>query len=156
VDRFSLTVSPPLPDDPYWRVEVEDPALDWRLQLRFEREEPQTYTLVGLALDPGKPLSNRTLPRVQERLDHYVGAATAALTASYPELRARVDQARRRQRKRRGGGLTDDFYKSVAEEWRSYRQRNNGTPTTSLARAHGVSRSTAGRWVKRAREMGML
>ena len=53
-------------------------------------------------------------------------------------------------------GLTDEFYRSVADEYRQLRAQGVNDPTNQLAQRHGYNRSTVAGWVSTARNRGYL
>jgi hypothetical protein len=67
----------------------------------------------------------------------------------------RLQQALDRRGQRGGRGVGTDFYKGIALEYRRLYEQQPG-PTSTIARRRGVHRSTASRWVRRARELGYL
>jgi hypothetical protein len=56
---------------------------------------------------------------------------------------------------RREGQTPDEFYAEVARVYRTFRATTS-KPTTSIAKAAGVSRNTAAQWVYHARKRGYL
>jgi hypothetical protein len=59
------------------------------------------------------------------------------------------------RRPRRGSPITDANLNAVAERYREALERGD-PPTQSVARELNVARSTAARWVTKARERGFL
>lgn len=63
------------------------------------------------------------------------------------------------QAPQRAGGVPlygPDHFAAVAETYRASFHAGSAAPTKAVAQAFSVSRSTAAKWVARAREMGLL
>lgn len=97
-----------------------------------------------------RPLPRDAVELVAGRFRQYVEFARAALTLGdrRPTPGATPRAARRRE-------MTDDFLSLIAEQYEAY-SAGTGRAVTEISRAHGVSRSTASRWVDAARERDFL
>lgn len=135
---------------PPWRVEVaigNDPPLT----LLLDREEDD-WRVVAIEL-PEQGDVGALLVKAGEGWADYVCRAREVLL--WPIEKAVAEAAEARSRTLKGRGHETGFYKLVAEQYREFVNRSE-RPTSSIAAAHGVSRSTASRWVRRARKLGFL
>lgn len=155
-----------------------DPEADGRpghaLELEVavdERGVPRCRSFTVRAHDNGPEVTGETLRRLpvrtlvrdatarvaaQWRLSEAQGEDMRLVPASPSEgletYRALLEDARR---PRRGSPITDDHLRQVADLYRTALARGDA-PTQTVADSMHVVPSTAGRWVKRARERGFL
>jgi hypothetical protein len=152
----------------------EESLPEWVVVLWFVVElsafsgRPEGWYCTGFELRPGDPdrpaprgsrfalasppqLGADALRHVERNFVRYVAVARSVLEWDAEDAAARLGRLRRRGRV----GMTDEFYGHVAEQYRALVARGE-RPTTGLARAQGVGRSTASRWVREARKRGFL
>jgi hypothetical protein len=136
--------------------------------LRYKRgADPEDWQYDGCLLGCGHPtgivelddaswreITPELLRRLADDWKLILDLAKAWLATNVAE-ETRALRALERRERRGGRGLGTDFYKGVALEYRRFVDKS-GQPTTSIAKANGVSRGTASRWVRRARELGFL
>jgi hypothetical protein len=84
---------------------------------------------------------------------------SGVVTLSVPTMNRRADfydrHAKGARRPRKGSPLTDENLRQVAELYRAALKRGDA-PTQTVADGMNVARSTAARWVAKARESGFL
>lgn len=61
-----------------------------------------------------------------------------------------------RPRRRPRQSLSDEEIRAVAQDYKSFKALGQRDPTIQVAHKHYASRSTASRWIRRARELGYL
>ncbi len=97
-------------------------------------------------------LTALTFRRVVERYPHWVDLARAHAAMDKEragELAAGVKRAHPTR-------LDNDFFGIIAAEYRRHVQEGDPAPVSAIARSHQVTVSGASRWVKTARERGMI
>jgi hypothetical protein len=132
-----------------------------RYSRKGEEWEPADCTLgrfpTGIPeVDEGdwREITPDSLRRLADNWDAVLNLTKAWLVNDRAEEN-RILRALERRGRRGGRGVGTDFYKAIAIEYRRL-LRQGARPTTTIARTHGVSRTTASRWVKRARELAFL
>jgi hypothetical protein len=75
-----------------------------------------------------------------------------ALTDADREMAGAAGGGRRRRRHL----LTDEELRAVADDYVMFRELGQRDPTVQVAKKHYVSRTTASRWIRRARDGGLL
>jgi hypothetical protein len=138
----------PAPGQRQWSVTISDDALgdgelvlDYGEQRRF-RELRLPETLLG----------EETLARLAERWPTYRAMADAALNVEASRAVAYAEGLRAQGQGR--AGLSRDFLRQVMAE-KATHEREGRRPVASLAREHGVARSTVYRWLKAAEKEGI-
>jgi hypothetical protein len=166
--RVKTTIPFPRSDDPYtWSVEFDEDDVAWLSRFQFVRVQHDDGTLewrnVGFELrrrvekiDETTGLLPEVEPQVLARFtqhwDSYLEIARRSLEFDWPDAIKETADLRAQGQGRRG--LPDEFFEKVGEEHRSLVERHGTRGAVSeLARAHGVNRSTASRWLARAREL---
>jgi hypothetical protein len=163
--RVKTTIPFPKSADPYtWSVEFDEDDVAWLSRFQFIRVQHDDGTLewrnVGFELrrrvekiDETTGLLPEVEPQVLERFTQhwgrYLEIARASLEFNLPDAVKETADLRARGQGRRG--LPDEFFAKVLAE---YEQLGAGHGAVSkIAREHGVGRSTASRWLTRAREL---
>ncbi len=144
--------------------------LVWPVTVYFVRvvdDELEASALINVGFELGsrvdaKPGEEIEIERLPRSLDHKTVEWVAGRFREYVEFaRARVQfqaptgplpGSRPPGRCRE---LTDDFLGLIAQQYRAW-SAGRGRAVTEIARAHGVNRSTASRWVKAARDRNLL
>jgi hypothetical protein len=123
----------------------------------------------GIELKSNQDITAATLRAIP--LAHLVrDASTHALQSGYidddgtpkfPTNPFDVSQEKRaavgkRARRPRGHRLTDDELRQVAQTYREALKARDRAPTDHVAKEHAVSRTTASRWIRLARDAGYL
>jgi hypothetical protein len=135
------------------RVEGGNPQCDW---IRVERgERAASVTSGALRKIPVARFLRESVSLAAIRLvtrddGTVVGEPIAGVRVSPLRL------GRQFRRPRRGFPLSEDDLRKVAEVYRDALAAGDPSPTATVARILHVSRSTAGRWVGRARGDGYL
>jgi len=136
---------------------------EWAVVLWFHLDIEHTddkspYVCTGFELVPvdrsGREITPDVLRHVEGNWDRYLTIAHQVLDWDPDKFKQRVGELQRLRRRGRRG-MDKDFYRGIAEEYRGLLERGE-RPTTGIARAHGVGRSTASRWVRDARDRGLL
>ena len=140
------------PTQPEWAV-----VLWFRLDLdRADDKSP--YACTGFELVPadrsGREITPDALRHVEHNWDRYLTIAHQVLDWDPDKFRQRVGELQRLRRRGRRG-MDEDFYRGISEEYRGLLERGE-RPTTGIAKAHAVGRSTASRWIREARNRGLL
>lgn len=145
------------------RVTIRDESLPLPLRIYFVRFADGELRNVGVELgeelhsdeaaEQAPELTALTLRRVVERYPHWVDFARAAasmeLSAPSADLEGQVKRAKPAR-------LDLDWYRQIAAEYRRHVDDGEPAPVTAIARSHGVTPSAASRWVKTARERGLI
>jgi hypothetical protein len=155
---------PQAPDPYVWRVTMDDDDLPWVVVLHFARWGAE-WPCVGYELRQRVQISKRldrgdlaeltpdTHRQLTERLEKYLALARSMLTFDLPAEAQETAEMRARGQGRRG--LPDAFFVQIAHQYRALNSSGE-RPTAGLAKAHGVARSTASKWVARCRDLGYL
>jgi hypothetical protein len=96
-------------------------------------------------------LTALTLRRVVERYPHWLELARAHAKFNVP-----VESDPKHMKRQKPARLDPDWYRMIAEEYRHHLEDGDPRPVTTIAGSHGVSLSAASRWVKAARERGLI
>ena len=159
-----IQVIHPGSEDVDWRVRMDDDESPWLVFLNFvgigAPDSPE-WLCAGYELrrrEDVEPSDVRAITaddhrHVAERWERFVSVARSALEFSISEAARETGTLRARGRGRRG--LPDEFFRGIADQYRQAHARNN-RPTSAIAEAHDVSRSTASNWVAEARKRGYL
>jgi len=116
-------------------------------------------------LPDGKTLELSALRQFIPRAAEYLNYARAAMQTLGPpeagtieERWARFNRAAEPLRKASGQrrGLSDGFYRGIAEEYRKLVAEGERHPVKALSQIHNVTLSAASRWVSGARDRGFL
>jgi hypothetical protein len=154
LDRDTVITSPG-PNDPDQRLTVEIQEEGATLTLFFDRErafagdapllEVRLTPAAGGGFEPWRLLPKLPLHSRYARaaLRHDRGDAAGALRA----LRE-IDTTRR--------GLSDDSLRIIAELYQSLIAEGERYPVKALALTQHVDKSTASRWIKAARDRGLI
>jgi hypothetical protein len=147
-------------------IDAEDVEFPWVVELRFDWREGPTgapsYRCMGFGVssrvadvhEEMPDLDRVVLGEIESRFGSYLGIATSMLELDF-DAAVEKSKAMRAHGGRGRRGLRDDFFREIAKQYR--RALAEGLrPTTAIADAHGVGRSTAASWVRRAREKGFL
>jgi hypothetical protein len=111
--------------------------------------EPAKVARTQLGIDPA------IVRRVGRNYSTYVAYARALLQFNRDRARETLRALRATGRTRRG--LSPDFLSVIATDYCAARDIGDPHPLTTLAEKHGpIALSTASRWVKRCRELGLL
>jgi hypothetical protein len=111
--------------------------------------------LLELCVRPDQEeLEPRVLRQFAPQADLYVSAARAAIRWDQDDLLGAVEALRKIGRP--GRGLTEDFYRAIAQDYRALVSEGEPHPIKSLGEKHHVSISAASRWVKEARRRGFI
>jgi hypothetical protein len=145
--QVTATAHFPRPGSPDWRTEIEDNGL--HAEFVFDRYEDGSLELRELCVD-GEHATAAVLRRLADQLPFYLETARGMLSER-PAAIAAMEELRRAGQGR--NGLPREFLEAVAAE---YSQLPASGRVSALARAHKVNRSTVTRWVRRARELGLL
>ena len=151
---------PQSPDPFVWRVTIDDDDLPWLVVLHFARwgaEWPCVGYDVRKKIELSADFERDALPeltpvtnhQVTERLEKYLALARSMLTFDLPAEVHETAELRAGGQGRRG--LPDAFFVQIADQYQAIDSRG-GSPTTELAKAHRVARSTASKWIARCRE----
>jgi hypothetical protein len=100
-------------------------------------------------------LTALTLPNVTERFPRWLELARAHATPT-SDAQAGTGQLAAAVKRWKPGRLDPDFLRMIAAEYRRHVEDGEPAPVTTIARSHGVDPSAASRWLKRARELGLL
>jgi hypothetical protein len=115
----------------------------------FELGETPKDEETALALPE---LTAVTLRRVVERYPHWVELARAYAAVDCEQAGGLTSAAKRAKPAR----LDRDWYRMIAAEYRRHVAEDEPAPITVIAKSHGVTPSAASRWVKAARDKGLL
>ena len=155
-------------------VTITEPGLPFPVVVYFVRvfddERPEAIAVINVGLEVGhrfdvsgnpreahpigdrlpRPLDLQAVQHVADRARQYVEYARAAVEFKHGGASpgARRQAGRRRE-------LTDDFLATVAKQYTDWSEQT-GRAVTEIAKAHGVQRSTASRWVAAARSRSFL
>jgi hypothetical protein len=105
----------------------------------------------GPRSDTTTPLEPRAVENVAERYVHWLEAAERYLALQYRD----ADVALQNVKRQKPAHLTDEWLRLIADEFQR-RTAAGQKAVTAIADAHHVQKSTASRWVTRARERGFL
>lgn len=157
-----------LPDaDARYRVTLKDDNIpELHFYFMWARHEDGRDEILNVAFEIGLRVTRTEAEegRDAETLDAAMVERIGAQYRSYLRLAEQafllrvegLPRAMRELRRRRvAGRLSDEFYRLVAAEYAS--RHEAGEPATSnIARAFNVDVSTASRWIKTARQKGMI
>jgi hypothetical protein len=159
--------------DPRITVTLQERGTPWPIRFHFlSVEDTETgeheFVHVGFELgehfdfEPGTPsvrLTEELVPldpvALQRIASNYTSYLELARHAVVLEQEGMTGALRRLRPGRKPARLTDDFYRLVAEDFRSRREATSA-PLKELAAVQHVDISTASRWVKEARRRGYL
>jgi hypothetical protein len=137
----------PRPGSPDWRTEIHDDGVS--VEFVFDQQEDGSLELRELRIDK-EHVTPAVLQRLADQLPFYLQTARGMLSER-PSAIVAMEELRRAGQGRTG--LPREFLERVAAEYRKLPPQGR---VAMLARAHHVNRSTAGRWVSRCRQLGLL
>jgi hypothetical protein len=152
--------------DPRIAVRIEDPAITEPVIVYFVRyvdTAVEASALVNIGIEvgrqfeatPGEPLEVDRMPRPIDRFAVEHVAARFREYVEYARLSVNFGSKPPPNAPKRRRQLTDDFLSLIAEQFQRW-SAGRGRAVTEIANAHNVDRATASRWVKAARERGLL
>lgn len=111
--------------------------------------------ITELRLVPGtEQLEPRVLRRFAPQAELYLAAARSAMKWKQEDFRGALEALR--QIGRPGRGLSDQFYRLIAESYKALVAEGEKHPVKSLGENHHATISAASRWVKEARRRGLI
>jgi hypothetical protein len=128
-----------LDDDETGEPELRNVGVELGEELRDQKSAEAAPELTAVALR-----------RVVERYPHWVELARAYATFNLDE--PLIDPTHRPKPAR----LDSEWYRMIASEYRHHCDDGDPAPITTIARSHGVTPSAASRWVKTAKEQGLI
>jgi hypothetical protein len=149
-------------DHPDWpkgppTVSIKHRGIELRLvfkgKAKRRRDEQLDLAKVEFLPDTAK-LEPRVLRKFASQADLYVASAQAALRVDSKGVREKVEALR--ELGRPGRGLTDEFYRQIAEEYDAMVAGGEPHPIKALAASHTAVISTASRWVAGAKRRGLI
>jgi hypothetical protein len=129
------------------------------LVLHFDSPKPGA-ALLELRIGPerGKQLEPAKARQLFPQIELYMAAARAALSwnpdADADDFRAAADALR--EVGRPGRGLSDDFFRLIAQHHKALVSEGEKHPVKALSDIHHVTISAASRWVTEARRRGLI
>jgi hypothetical protein len=145
-------LDPEWPDGPP-TVVIRERGCD--LELRFD-EFSGDASLLELRLKPhaGAKLDPVKARQLFPQLDLYLQLARAGMKWDAETIQATAEALRRVGRP--GRGLSDDFFRLIATQFKAHIAAGEKHPTKALAETHHATISAASRWVSGARSRGYL
>jgi hypothetical protein len=98
-------------------------------------------------------LTATALRRVVERYPHWLELARAHAAVS---LDAPIGDLALQVKRTKPARLDRDWYRMIAAEYKHHIEEGEPAPVSAIARSHDVTPSAASRWVKAARDKGLL
>jgi hypothetical protein len=131
-----------LKDDETGELELRNVGIELGDEVRGEGPFDEVPELTAL-----------TLRRVVERYPHWLELARAHALVPWE---APFDSIERQAKRPKPARLDPDWYRMIAVEYRHHVEADEPAPITAIAKSHGVTPSAASRWVKAARDKGLL
>ena len=132
------------------------------VHLYVEETGEHEWRHVGLELgeEPGDEETAIELPELtalalRQLVERYPRWLELALAHAQVDLSRAGDLARGAKRIK-PARLDREWYRMVADEYRRHIAEGEPSPVSTIASSHGVSPSAASRWLKSARELGLL
>ena len=159
--------------DPRFTVTITEPGTPWPLAIHFvliEDDEDGTREWINVGFEIGErfeavrgesrtpidespvAIDARTLQRIAEDYSTYVELARNALVLNQEGVTGALKRLRPGPKPAR---LTDDFYRLIAADYEA-RRRAGEHAVKELAMAQHVDISTASKWIRTARDRGLI
>jgi hypothetical protein len=133
-------------------VQVDDRGTPRCVRIEIVDDGITAETIRSVAVARLLRLGTTAVLMKHERLE---GGQVQVVPATTEEQRRFYHRYANTRRPRRGSPISDDTLQKVATVYRAAAGRGD-PPSLTVAETMGVSRSTAARWVARAREQGFL